>query len=189
MATFSFEEKHVIIRFLHLRGMKPIEIHQQLREKCNDAVIDVKNVRLWVQQFKEGRTSCENKPKELRPCSNRSEDMIARVEQLTMFWDSISVILILCVPKGSTVTGETYGDVLRAKFLPAMREKRPKKDAAVLFHQDNASPRRAALVHQFFDDNFEVVPHAPYSPGLTPLMDFNGFHATQVEESRAVLRM
>jgi hypothetical protein len=33
----------VIIRFLHLRGMKPIEIHQQLSETCNDGVMDVKN--------------------------------------------------------------------------------------------------------------------------------------------------
>jgi len=55
------------------------------------------------------------------------------------------------------------------KFLPALREKRPKKAAAVLFHQDNPPPHRAACVHQFFDDNnFEVVPHAPYSPDLAP---------------------
>jgi hypothetical protein len=64
MFTFTFEEQRVIIRFLRLRGMKPIEIHQQLSETCNDVVIDVKNVRPWVRQFKEGRTSCENKPKE-----------------------------------------------------------------------------------------------------------------------------
>jgi histone-lysine N-methyltransferase SETMAR len=38
----------------------------------------------------------------------------------------------------------------------------------VLFHHDNAPPHRAARVHQFFDDNFEVVPHAPYSPDLAP---------------------
>ena len=30
MATFTFEEQRLIIRFLHLRGMKPIEIHRQL---------------------------------------------------------------------------------------------------------------------------------------------------------------
>jgi len=45
MATFTFEEQRMIIRFLHLRGMKPIEIHQQLSETCNDGVIDVKIVR------------------------------------------------------------------------------------------------------------------------------------------------
>ena len=57
--------------------MKPIEIHQQLSETCNDGVMDVKNVRSWVRQFKEGRTSCENKLKEPRPRTSRSEDMIA----------------------------------------------------------------------------------------------------------------
>ena len=67
------------------------------------------------------------------------------------------------------MTGETYEDVLRTKFLPALREKRPKNSAAVLFHHDNAPPHLAARVHQFFDDNnFEVVPLAPYSPDLAP---------------------
>ena len=59
MATFTLQEQGVIIRFLHLRGMKPIEIHRQLSETCSDGVMDVKNVRLWVRQFKEGRTSCD----------------------------------------------------------------------------------------------------------------------------------
>ena len=53
------------------------------------------------------------------------------------------------------------------KFLPALREKRPKKAAAVFFHHDNAPPHRAARVH-LFDNNFKVVPHAPYSPDLAP---------------------
>jgi len=38
----------------------------------------------WVRQFTEGRTSCENKPKEPPPRTNRSEDTIARVEQMVM---------------------------------------------------------------------------------------------------------
>ena len=45
MATFTFEEQRAIIRFLHLRGMKPIEIHRQLSETCSDGVMEVKNVR------------------------------------------------------------------------------------------------------------------------------------------------
>jgi len=78
MATFTFEEQRVIIRFLHLRGMKSIKIHQQLSETCNDGVMS------WVWQFKEGRMSCENKPKEPRPRTSWSKDMIARVEQMVM---------------------------------------------------------------------------------------------------------
>ena len=44
VATFTFEEQRVIIRFLHLRGMKPIEIHRQLSETYSDGVMDVKYV-------------------------------------------------------------------------------------------------------------------------------------------------
>jgi len=224
-----------------------------LSETCNDGVTDVKNVRSWVRQFTEGRTSCENKPKEPPPRTGRSEDMIARVEQMVMedcrltvrqiaahagisvgsvdtilhddlklrkvsarwvprmltdenkasrvavcqamlsrdkgmnsaffssivtvdetwmpmfnpetkrkspqwkhtnspppkkfrvtacaekmivamFWDSEGVILTHCVSKGTTVRGKTYEVVLRTKFLPALREKRPKNAAAVLFN-------------------------------------------------------
>ena len=56
-----YKEQRMIIWFLHLRGMKPIEIHQQLSETCNDGVMDVKNVCSWVRQFKEGQTLCEKK--------------------------------------------------------------------------------------------------------------------------------
>jgi len=86
-----------------------------------------------------------------------------------MFWNRKGVILTHCVPKSATVTGETYEDVLRKKFLPALHEKRPKMAAAVFFNHDKAPPHREARVHQFFDDNnFEVVPHAPYSPDVAP---------------------
>src|SRR5215469_6424081 len=121
MATFTFEEQRVIIRFLHLCGMKPIEIHHKLSETCNDGAMGVKNVCSWVQQFKEGRMSCENKPKEPRLRTSRSEDMIARVVMEAIFWDNEGVILTHCVPKSAIVTAETYEDVLRTKFLPALR--------------------------------------------------------------------
>ena len=101
-------------------------------------------------------------PKKFRVTNSAEKMMVA------MFWDSEGMILTHCVPKGTTVTGKTYEDVLRRKFLPALRKKWPKKAAAVLFHH-NTPPHRAACVHQFFDDNnFEVVPHAPYSPDLAP---------------------
>lgn len=53
----------MIIRFLHLHGMTPIPIHQQLSEIHGDEIMDMKNVRLWVWQFKEGRPLTENKPR------------------------------------------------------------------------------------------------------------------------------
>ena len=304
---FTFEEQRVIILLLQLRGMKLIEIHQQLSETCSDGVMSVKNVRSWVRQFKEGQTSCENKLKEPRPCTSRYEDMIVRVEEMVMedrsltvkqiaanasisigsvdtilhddlkmrkvsvrwvlqmltnenkaspvamchamlsldkgmnsaffssivtmdetwmpmfnpeikqhsaqwkhtdspplkkfqvtanaekmmvamFWDSEGVILNHCVPKSTTVRGETYEDVLQKTFLPALGEKRPQKAAAVFFHHDNAPPHRASRVHQFFDDNnFEVVPHAPYQAIFWQFPTLKGTLCGRTFSSRSAL--
>src|SRR5215469_2053808 len=80
MATFTFEEQRVIIRFLHLYGMKPIEIHQQLSETCNDGVMDVENLRSWVQL----QRCCRRKTGEHEPPDEeRCRDERA---QLQPFW-------------------------------------------------------------------------------------------------------
>ncbi|PSN47235.1 hypothetical protein C0J52_16566, partial [Blattella germanica] len=44
-ATFSFQEQDILISFLHLHDVKPIEIHRQLSETWGDDVMDVSNVR------------------------------------------------------------------------------------------------------------------------------------------------
>jgi len=100
-------------------------------------------------------------PKKFRVSTSAEEMMVA------MFWDSEGVTLTHCVPKSTTVTGGTYEDVLRKKFLPALLENGP-KSCSCFFHYDN-TPHRAARIHQLFNNNnFEVVPHAPYSPNLAP---------------------
>ena len=60
-------------------------------------------------------------PKKFRVTTSAEKTMVA------MFWDSKGVILTHCIPKSTTVMGETHEDVLRKKFLPALREKRPKR--------------------------------------------------------------
>jgi len=73
---------------------------------------------------------------------------IAEKMMVAMFWDSEGMILTHCIPKSTTVTGETCEDVLlQTKLLLAFREKRPKKAAAVFFHHNNAPSHRAAHVH------------------------------------------
>jgi histone-lysine N-methyltransferase SETMAR len=94
-------------------------------------------------------------PKKFRVSASAEKMMVA------MFWESEGMILTHCIPKKTKVTGGTYEDVLRTKFLPALREKRPKNVAAVFFHQDNAPPHRAG-------GSCSPVPHAPYSPDLAP---------------------
>ena len=48
MATSAFEEQRIIIRFLHLCGIKLIKIHQQLSETCNDGVMRPCNLGVSV---------------------------------------------------------------------------------------------------------------------------------------------
>ena len=84
MATFSSFEQRAIIRFLNLRGVTLIEIHRQLKETCGDGIMDVSKVRSWVRQFNEGRTSCDNKPKQPRARTSRSDDMIEKVERIVL---------------------------------------------------------------------------------------------------------
>ncbi|XP_049846625.1 protein GVQW3-like [Schistocerca gregaria] len=46
--------------------------------------MDVSKVRSWVRQFNEGRTSCDNKPKQPRARTSRSDDMIKKVERIVL---------------------------------------------------------------------------------------------------------
>jgi len=101
-------------------------------------------------------------PKKFRVTASAEKMMAA------MFWDSEGAILTHCFPKSRAVTGETYEDVLRSFFQHYVKNV-PKRLQLCPFNIDNAPPYRAARVHQVFvDNNFEVVPHAPYSPDLAP---------------------
>ena len=60
-------------------------------------------------------------PKKFRVNTSAEKMMVA------MFWDSEGVTLTHCFPNSTTVTGVTYEDVLRKKFLPTLHEKGPKR--------------------------------------------------------------
>ncbi|PSN29726.1 hypothetical protein C0J52_24859 [Blattella germanica] len=54
MATLSFQKQSVIIRFLHLRGLKWIEIHRQLQETCGNNLLNsfkiiINNFIQWLK--------------------------------------------------------------------------------------------------------------------------------------------
>jgi hypothetical protein len=94
--------------------------------------------------------------------------MIARVEQMVMEDRRLTVRQI------AANAGISVGsvDIILHDDLKLRKDSArwvPRMLTDVLFHHDNAPPHRAARVHQFFaDNNFEVVPHAPYSPDLAP---------------------
>ena len=89
--------------------------------------------------------------------------------KVAMFWDSEGMILTHCVPKSTTVTGQTYEDVLWTKFLPALREKGPKRLQLCSFITTTLL-LIGRLVYASFSTTTtsKFFPHAPYSPDLAP---------------------
>ncbi|PNF36332.1 hypothetical protein B7P43_G00518 [Cryptotermes secundus] len=174
MATFSLQEQRVIIRFLQLRGGTPIEIHRQLSETCGDGVMSVKNVRSWVRQFKEGRTSCDNEPKQSRHCTSRSDNMVERVEKVVLEDRQLSVENI------ASKVGISVGSVhtilhedlrmrkVSSRWVPRMLAD-DHKAARMAICQAILTGHREYAMQQFLRENsLEVVSHAPFSPDLAP---------------------
>ena len=71
--------------------------------------------------------------------------------------------------KGRTVTGNYYSTLL-VKLRDEIKSKRPwKLTKGILFNQDNAPLHKATVtMANIRDFEFEIVPHHPYSPDLTP---------------------
>ena len=93
----------------------------------------------------------------------------------SVFWDSKGVVFVDYLPKGQTINGEYYANLLR-QLREAIKEKRRGKlTKGVLFHQDNAPSHKAAIATATIHDcGFDLIQHPPYSPDLAP-SDFHLF--------------
>lgn len=87
----------------------------------------------------------------------------------SVFWDAKGVLLIDYLPKGETITGRYYTNLLD-RLIVKIREKRPglaKKK--ILYHHDNAPVHTSGVASQKLTElKFQIVDHPPYSPDLAP---------------------
>lgn len=83
----------------------------------------------------------------------------------SVFWDSEGILFIDYLPKGQTITGSYYANLI-PKLREAIKEKRRGKlSLGVLFLQDNAPPHRwEVALTAIRSAGFEVLDHPPYSP-------------------------
>ena len=88
-----------------------------------------------------------------------------------MFADQQQMLLSQAVPQRVTVNSQYYSKVLRRDLQQAIRKKLPGKAISdFLLHQDNAPPHVSAETHlELSLLQLETVPHATYSPNLTPM--------------------
>jgi histone-lysine N-methyltransferase SETMAR len=98
-----------------------------------------------------------------------------------IFFDMNGILLSWPVPVGTTVNGLYYQWVLREKLRPAIRKKRPQllQDGVILLHDNAPAHCKKEVVQMLEDWDWEVLPHPPYSPDLSPC-DFFLFHKMKI---------
>ncbi|GBP28881.1 Mariner Mos1 transposase [Eumeta japonica] len=85
------------------------------------------------------------------------------------FLDSEGVLLIDYLPKGTTMNGQYYANLLAQAREAVVQKRRGKLLRGVLFLQDNASVHTARVSRQALKDTgFSEIDHPPYSPDLAP---------------------
>jgi histone-lysine N-methyltransferase SETMAR len=91
-------------------------------------------------------------------------------------YDMFGIIIIHRVPEGQNINQQYYRTFIMNHLRPALRKKRPQTMALgpLLLH-DNASSHTGRIVQDLLKDyQWEVLPHPPYSPDLSPC-DFDLF--------------
>lgn len=124
MTTFSFLEQRVIIRFLLLRGVTPIDIHRQLSVS-------------WMRRMCV-RACCSSKKSERLVTPNRNIFGL-----VTCRSDNMSKRMVAVVLKDSRLNVKDIAN----KLLPALRGKRPENSALVTktMSQSNGRSRRRSF--------------------------------------------
>jgi histone-lysine N-methyltransferase SETMAR len=87
----------------------------------------------------------------------------------SVFWDASGILLVDYLPKGQTITGLYYSNLLKKLREAIVSKRRGKLRRGVLLLQDNA-PVHTSLVARATatECGFDLLPHPPYSPDLAP---------------------
>uniref|UniRef100_A0A8R1HZE0 Histone-lysine N-methyltransferase n=1 Tax=Caenorhabditis japonica TaxID=281687 RepID=A0A8R1HZE0_CAEJA len=97
---------------------------------------------------------------------------------LFCFWEAKGMLYYELLPQRRTVNATTYSNQLASLAL-ALREKRPRRPAVYLLH-DNARPHVAKATQATLQELiYDTVPHPPYSPDIAP-SDYHLFRPLKI---------
>ena len=82
LSAMEAVEYRSVIKFLHLKGQTPTEIHQQMVEVNAEKCPNNSTVTHWVRKFKSVFLSVMDQPREGRPTSVVTEKNVSTVEKL-----------------------------------------------------------------------------------------------------------
>ena len=85
-----------------------------------------------------------------------------------IFFDGLGPVAQIPVPKGQTLTGQSYADVVLPEVEKSYLKRRPKtRTRGLKILDDNARPHKTLAVMQKFKDmGMHEVLHPPYSPDI-----------------------
>ncbi|GBP71465.1 Histone-lysine N-methyltransferase SETMAR [Eumeta japonica] len=141
-------------------------VGDNIDEICNRIVtVD----ETWVRQYdpESKQESMQWTKKGERPPKKFKVQKSASKLMATISWDSEGVLLIDYLPKGTTMNGQYYANLLAQAREAVVQNRRGKLSCGVLFLQDSASVHTARVSRQALKDTgFSEIDHPPYSPDL-----------------------
>jgi histone-lysine N-methyltransferase SETMAR len=78
-------EYRAVIKFFVKEGLKPNEIHSKFIKVCGETSPSFSTIKKWAAEFKRGRNSLEDDPREGRPKSATTPEIIEQVHDVA--WD------------------------------------------------------------------------------------------------------
>jgi len=77
-------EYRAVIKFFVKEGLTPNEIHSKFIKVYGDCSASFSIIKKWAAEFKRGRTSLENDPREGRPKSATTPEIIEQVHDMVL---------------------------------------------------------------------------------------------------------
>jgi hypothetical protein len=89
-----------------------------------------------------------------------------------VFFRSTGLVKAVKLEDQKTITAKWYIEACLPKGFKQVMNERPKSGLRdIIIHHDNARPHNAQLTTDYLKEKVKIMPHSPYSPGIT-LCDF-----------------
>ena len=131
----------------------------------------------WVHHIKpESKRASMKWHHPTSPCSKKFKSQQSALKvMVTVFWDSVGVILVDFMSKGATISSDVYIDTLK-KLKTRIQNVQPTLEMSkVLLQHDNARPHTSLKTCKVISSfGWTTISHLPYLPDLA-LSDFHLF--------------
>ena len=81
-AKMDKSEKRAVIKYLHMKGLSPQQIHEDMKEVLADDAPSQATVYRWVAELKRGRQSTEDEHRSGRPVEASTDEIVESVQDM-----------------------------------------------------------------------------------------------------------